>query len=92
MACITFLGIRWPVESWRMFSVSVADVQRFRDAMTAANLAPKTINRRISSLSSFYKYLGSGEWRWRPRMRGQNRRPSMAKAAKLISVYPCVSV
>jgi integrase len=32
-------------------------VQRWRDAMTAATKAPKTLNRRISSLSSFYKYL-----------------------------------
>ncbi len=57
MAFVTFLGIKWPDESWRMFQVSVADTQRFRDSMTAANMAPKTINRRISSLSSFYKYL-----------------------------------
>jgi integrase/recombinase XerC len=35
----------------------VADVQRWRDAMAAATRAPKTLNRRISSLSSFYKYL-----------------------------------
>src|ERR1700730_738149 len=36
---------------------SVADVQRWRDTMMAATKAPKTLNRRISSLSSFYKYL-----------------------------------
>lgn len=57
MAFIAFVGIKWPDESWRMFQVSVADTQRFREHMLAQNMAPKTLNRRISSLSSFYKYL-----------------------------------
>ncbi len=52
-----FVGISWPDESWRLLQVSVADVRRFREEMLAANMAPKTLNRRISSLSSFYKYL-----------------------------------
>jgi site-specific recombinase XerD len=34
-------------------------VQAFRDRLKAAGAAPKTINRRISSLSSFYKYLAA---------------------------------
>jgi hypothetical protein len=32
-------------------------VQRWRDMMREKSKAPKTLNRRISSLSSFYKYL-----------------------------------
>ena len=50
-------AIRWPDDATRLFTVSVADVQDFRDRMIADGKAPKTINRRIASLSSFYKYL-----------------------------------
>ncbi len=57
MDFVRFLGIRWPDESTRLFTVSVADVLAFRDQMLAGAKAPKTINRRIASLSSFYKYL-----------------------------------
>ena len=41
----------------RKSRVTVADVQGWRDRMMAETKAPKTLNRRISSLSSFYKYL-----------------------------------
>jgi site-specific recombinase XerD len=41
----------------RMLLAPVTDVQGWRDAMLAATKAPKTLNRRIASLSSFYKYL-----------------------------------
>lgn len=34
-------------------------MQAFRDELLAHNAAPKTLNRRISSVSSFYKYLGA---------------------------------
>lgn len=37
--------------------MTIKDVQEFRDDLLAKDQAPKTINRRISSLSSFYKYL-----------------------------------
>src|SRR5262245_35704822 len=57
MSFVAFLGIRWPEESTRLFTVSVADVLDFRGLMLEPSKAPKTINRRISSLSSFYKYL-----------------------------------
>ena len=40
-----------------LFSVSVKDVLSFREQLLEHQAAPKTINRRISSLSSFYKYL-----------------------------------
>ena len=56
MDFVRFLGIRWPDESTRLFTVSVADVLAFRDQMLAESKAPKTINRRIARLS-FYKYL-----------------------------------
>ena len=57
MDFVLFLGIKWPDESTRLFTVSIADVLAFRDSMLAESKAPKTINRRIASLSSFYKYL-----------------------------------
>jgi site-specific recombinase XerD len=57
LSFIRFLGIKWPQRSFMLLSVSIRDVQAFRDLMLEEDFAPKTINRRISSLSSFYKYL-----------------------------------
>ena len=57
LSFVDFLGLTWPQEAFRLLLASVADVQRWRDTMMAATKAPKTLNRRISSLSSFYKYL-----------------------------------
>jgi integrase/recombinase XerC len=57
MAFVRFVGIKWPQQSASVLTVSITDVQSFRDSMLDAKAAPKTINRRISSLSSFYKYL-----------------------------------
>jgi site-specific recombinase XerD len=58
MDLVSFLGIRWPEEATYLFTVSVADVLEFRDKMLEDEAkAPKTINRRVASLSSFYKYL-----------------------------------
>jgi integrase/recombinase XerC len=54
---IAFLEIRWPEDSTRLFTVAVTDVLAFRKRMLAEVKAPKTINRRIASLSSFCKYL-----------------------------------
>ena len=42
MAFVEFLGIRWPDDATRLFTVSVADVQAFRDRMVADGKAPKT--------------------------------------------------
>jgi Phage integrase, N-terminal SAM-like domain len=50
-------GIVWPQEASALLLVSVADVQHYRDALATAGAAPKTINHRVSALSSFYKYL-----------------------------------
>ncbi|MEM9365673.1 MAG: tyrosine-type recombinase/integrase [Planctomycetota bacterium] len=52
-----FRPLPWPRDSLQLLTVTVADVQRWRDAMIADGKAPKTINRRVSSVSSFFKYL-----------------------------------
>jgi site-specific recombinase XerD len=57
LSFVEHLGITWPQEAFRLLQASVADVQGWRDAMMAETKAPKTLNRRVSSLSSFYKYL-----------------------------------
>lgn len=57
MAFVRFMGWLWPENSASMLRASILDVQAFRDALLKRKAAPKTINRRISSLSSFYKYL-----------------------------------
>src|ERR1035438_5961130 len=56
MAFVRFNGITWPEQCASLLSVSITDVQDFREAMVADGAAPKTLNRRISSLSGFYKY------------------------------------
>lgn len=56
---IRFMDIDWPDESWRMYTVTVQDVQAFRDELARQSAAPKTLNRRISSLSSFYRFLAA---------------------------------
>ncbi len=57
LSFVEFLGIDWPEQAERLLRASVADVQRWRDAMREESKAPKILNRRSSSLSSFYKYL-----------------------------------
>jgi integrase len=59
MAFVAFRRITWPKDAIRLLAVSVKDVQAFRKAMIANGAAPKTINRRIASLSSFCKYLAA---------------------------------
>jgi site-specific recombinase XerD len=54
-----YLRLEWPDQASDLLRVSVQTVQAYRDWLTASGAAPKTINRRISSLSSFYKYLGA---------------------------------
>ena len=39
--------------------VTVSDLHAYRDWMRENGLAPKTMNRRISSLSRFYKFLAA---------------------------------
>ncbi len=57
MAFVRFVGIKWPEQCASLLTASIMDVQSFREFMVADGAAPKTLNRRISSLSSFYKYL-----------------------------------
>jgi site-specific recombinase XerD len=59
MAFVGFMRIRWPREAIRLLAISVKNVQTYRKAMIVNDAAPKTINRRIASLSSFYKYLAA---------------------------------
>ena len=57
MSLVRFLGVAWPDEARQLVTVSVADVQAWRDEMLSQAKAPKTVNRRVSSVSSFYKFL-----------------------------------
>src|SRR4051794_34622313 len=59
MTFVKFAGIGWPDQAIALFSVSVKDVLAFREHLVEKDAAPKTINRRISSVSSFYKYLAA---------------------------------
>jgi site-specific recombinase XerD len=57
MTFVCFMGWNWPKNSTSMLTVTVQDVLAFRELLVETNAASKTINRRISSLSGFYKYL-----------------------------------
>jgi site-specific recombinase XerD len=57
MAFVEFLGLRWPDDAVQMYAVTVAQVQDYREHMLSEGKAPKTRNRRIASLSSWYKFL-----------------------------------
>src|SRR3954465_2340252 len=57
LAFVEYLDLRWPEDATGLLTTSVTDVHDFRDLMVQRGMAPKTINRRIASLSSFYKYL-----------------------------------
>jgi site-specific recombinase XerD len=57
LSFVRYRGILWPQQASALLMVSVAEVQEYRDALAAAGAAPKTINHRVSALSSFYKYL-----------------------------------
>src|SRR6266511_1270030 len=59
MTFVKFMTMAWPEQATSLLSVSIKDVQAFRDHLLQQNAAPKTLNRRISSLSSFYKYLAA---------------------------------
>jgi len=57
MSFVEFKQWTWPRDAVQFLRVSILDVQSFKEAMVAGDAAPKTMNRRISSLSSFYKFL-----------------------------------
>jgi site-specific recombinase XerD len=54
---IAFSGIAWPDQAPALFRITVAQVHAYRDWMMARGDAPKTINRRIASLSGFFRFL-----------------------------------
>jgi hypothetical protein len=57
MAFVEFRDWAWPKDSGQLLRVSILDVLAFREDMLKRRAAPKTMNRRISSLSSFYRFL-----------------------------------
>jgi site-specific recombinase XerD len=59
MAFVKFLYIEWPARAFDLLQASIKDVLAFREELAARDAAPKTLNRRISSVSSFYKYLAA---------------------------------
>jgi hypothetical protein len=52
-----FKAWHWPEDATEMLRASIFYVQAFKASMAKYGGAPKTINRRISSLSSFCKFL-----------------------------------
>jgi site-specific recombinase XerD len=57
MTFVAFLKLRWPEEAPQLLTVRVADVQDYRSLLGVSGMAPKTILRRLSSLSGFYRFL-----------------------------------
>ncbi len=58
MAFVEWMGWQWPRDAVRFLSVSVSQVQQYR-TYCADHYAPKTVNRRLCSLSAWYKFLGA---------------------------------
>ena len=54
---VEFMGWVWPDEGWRFLTANIGDVSSWRELMIEQSRAPKTINRRLASVSSFYKFL-----------------------------------
>jgi site-specific recombinase XerD len=57
LAFVRFMGWRWPEGSSELLRSTVHDVLALREFLLASGAAPSTVNRRISSLSGFFKYL-----------------------------------
>jgi len=57
LAFVSFMGWKWPEDSTALLTVKVAEVLSCRDWLREKEAAPKTINRRISSLSGLFKFL-----------------------------------
>ena len=54
---VQFMGWPWPAEAERFLTATIAQVSAWREAMIDQGRAPKTIDRRLASLSSFYKFV-----------------------------------
>ena len=65
LSFVEFMDLHWPQQAEELLRASVADVQHWLDAMREQSKAPKTLGRRISSLSSFYKYLAGAATEFR---------------------------
>ena len=59
MSFVKHMGWSWPFDAGELLRTGIKDVLGFRDGLQERGAAPKTINRRIASLSSFYKYLAA---------------------------------
>jgi site-specific recombinase XerD len=57
MDFVAFHGIQWPEESAELLRVTVPEVQRWRNSLRKNAAAPKTLNRKVSSVSGFYKFM-----------------------------------
>lgn len=58
MDFVVFQGIRWPEEAQRLLQATVPDVQAWRDFLREEkDAAPNTLNRKVSSVSGFYKFM-----------------------------------
>lgn len=54
---IGYAGIAWPDQASDLFRVTLAQVHSYRGWLIARGDAPKTINRRVSSLSGLFRFL-----------------------------------
>ena len=58
MHFVRFVGISWPDDDWKLLQCAVPDVQEWRNYMVEVeDNAPKTVLRRVTSLSRFYEYM-----------------------------------
>jgi len=58
MSFVKFMEFAWPDEAIKLLTVKITDVLEYVEQMQGEyGMASKTINRRVASLSSFYKYL-----------------------------------
>jgi hypothetical protein len=77
-------GIVWPQEAHALLTISVADVQTYRDVLAAVGAAPKTINHRVSALSSFLQVSGSVGGRAAPADPGPQPSPFAIHRARVL--------
>jgi site-specific recombinase XerD len=58
MSFVKFMELAWPEEATRLLTVKIADVLAYVEYVKLErDMASKSVNRHIASLSSFYKYL-----------------------------------
>jgi integrase/recombinase XerC len=58
MSFVSFMEFAWPEDATRLLAVKIVDVLAYVEYMKLErDMASKTVNRHVASLSSFYKYL-----------------------------------